>query len=78
MLDDLYKFRTINFDGLAKSLERSIFVIPVKTGIQSFQVVAYALVTRLRGHDDFLLDRQLWDPPLYVNRMTGELRGLRG
>ncbi len=43
-------------DEGAKSLKKRLFVIPVKTGIHSFQVVGYAMDTRLRGYDDFLRD----------------------
>ena len=41
-------------DKLLKSPEKQFFVIPVKTGIQSFQVVTCSLDTRFRGYDDFL------------------------
>ena len=52
-----------------KSPAKGLSVIPVQTGIQSFQVVICTLDTRspltilgdkLRGYDDFLRDRQLW------------------
>jgi len=50
------------YDAVVERLKKYLFVIPVlkstyclvKTGIQSFRVVAYALDTRLRGYDDFL------------------------
>ncbi len=35
-------------DYLAISLKKRFIVIPVKTGIHFFQVVAYAIDTRLR------------------------------
>ncbi|HDH05813.1 MAG TPA: hypothetical protein ENH01_08895 [Nitrospirae bacterium] len=42
------------FDKLVINPEKQFFVIPVKTGIQSFQVVTCFLDTRFRGYDDFL------------------------
>ena len=43
-----------NIDELVKSLKNHIFVIPVKTGIQFFQIVKIKMDSRLRGNDDFL------------------------
>jgi len=40
-------------DGLVKSLKKCFFVIPVETGIQSFQIVVCSLDTSFRGYDDF-------------------------
>ena len=41
-------------DGLAKSRRKPGFVIPVKTGIQCFQLDMRSLDSRLRGNDEFL------------------------
>ena len=54
--EDNYELQII-IDKVVKSLKTHIFVIPVKMGIQSFQVVAPPLDTRFRGYDDFLRDR---------------------
>ncbi len=50
---------TVNYDKLVINPEKQFFVIPVKTGIQSFQVVTCFLDTRFRGYDDFLRMYQL-------------------
>ena len=39
-------------DGLVTTRKQHYFVIPVKTGIQDFQLVTKALDTRLRGYDE--------------------------
>ena len=41
-------------DVLVKSMKKHFFVIPVETGIQSFQIVTYVLDSRFRWNDDFL------------------------
>ncbi len=43
-----------NVDGFVKNLKKCFFVIPVETGIQSFQIVTRFLDSRFRGNDDFL------------------------
>ncbi len=47
------------FDEPVKSRKTRFFVIPVKTGIQYFKVVAHSLDSRLRGNDDFLRGRHI-------------------
>ena len=42
------------FDDFVKSLKKLFLVIPVKTGIQYYQVVKSSLDSRFRGSDDFL------------------------
>jgi len=42
----------INLVAPAKSLQLSLSVIPVKTGIQEFQHSTQNLDTRFRGYDD--------------------------
>jgi hypothetical protein len=56
-----------NIDALARSLKKHISVIPVQTGIQSFQAVSCFLDPRLRGDDDFLRGRQYWISNYTVN-----------
>jgi hypothetical protein len=46
-------------DGFLKSPKRLFPVIPVETGIQSFQYLANTLDSRLRGNGDFLQNHQL-------------------
>ncbi|GBE01938.1 hypothetical protein BMS3Bbin06_02380 [bacterium BMS3Bbin06] len=48
----------VNVDELVKSLKKCFFVIPVETGIQSFQIVTRFLDSRFRGNDDFLREYQ--------------------
>jgi hypothetical protein len=43
-------------DGFVKSPQIRFPVIPVKMGIQSFQLISRILDFRLRGNDDFLRD----------------------
>ena len=52
-------YRTSKIDGLVKSLIKCFFVIPVETGIQSFQIVVCSLDACFRGYDDFLRVCQL-------------------
>jgi hypothetical protein len=47
-------------DGLVITRKRLYLVIPVKTGIQSFQQVIKILDTRLRGYDELLHIHQSW------------------
>jgi hypothetical protein len=44
----------MNFDEIVKRPQIPFSVIPVKTGIQSFQWLSWCLDSRLRGNDDFL------------------------
>ncbi|GBE01734.1 hypothetical protein BMS3Abin08_01167 [bacterium BMS3Abin08] len=44
----------VNVNGFVKNLKKCFFVIPVETGIQSFQIVTRFLDSRFRGNDDFL------------------------
>ncbi len=50
----MFCYFKLKIDKLVKNPEKQFFVIPVKTGIQSFQVVTCFLDTRFRGYDDFL------------------------
>ena len=45
-------------DGLVKSRNIHNFVIPVKTGIQSFQVLGRFIDSRLRGNDRLFTNAQ--------------------
>jgi hypothetical protein len=54
-----YKVSLLSFSGLVTTRKQYYFVIPVKTGIQYFQLVVKALDTRLRGHDELLHVHQL-------------------
>jgi len=47
-----------NFDGLVKSRNMHNFVIPVKTGIQSFQVLSPLWIPVFTGMTDFLRTHQ--------------------
>ncbi len=53
-------YKRSKFDDLVKSLKKLFLVIPVKTGIQYYQVVKSSLDSRFRGSDDFLRRHQIW------------------
>jgi hypothetical protein len=46
-------FRSSNFDEIVKSLKRPLFVIPVETGIQSFQLVCRFWIPACAGMTSF-------------------------
>ncbi len=56
----MQKNKSIAYSLVSQMLKKRFFVIPVKTGIQSFLVVACALDTRLRGYDDFLQNHKFF------------------
>jgi len=48
----------LKFGAIVKNRNMYNFVIPMKMGIQCFQIVARSLDSRFRGNDDFLRDHQ--------------------
>jgi hypothetical protein len=50
----MIKYHIVKIDGHVTARNQQYFVIPVKTGIQYFQLVVNALDTRLRGYDELL------------------------
>ena len=58
MILKIFNFQFLILDELVKSPKRHLYVIPMKMGIQCFQIVAHPLDSRVRGNDYFLRDCQ--------------------